>query len=259
MRGFAERMRVASLAVSLSVTLLLALMYPAEALAYSCGGATSGHCAGLAQWYGYTNGMASTITVTAISSGGDRIQNAAWLEDAHTTTCQQNGYGACWIEAGYVVGGTTQGYYSSPVYFWADLRPGSIYFDHLLQTVPQGDYGQTLDVLIELQSTPGTWYVGMSSPGFNSDYSPSPQFSMNNSMVPDWIHVGQELAGTQNNAGSPATDWTYNQWMDNLGSYHFQTTDGWGGTPRSDNPPYASWAIPPSQSSTGGDLVAYCC
>jgi hypothetical protein len=191
--------RVASFAVPLSVTLLLAPMYPAASLAYGCGGEVSGHCAGSAAWNGYTDGMAGTISVAAISSGGDRLQNTVWFEDARSTTCRQNGYGQCRIEAGYVVGITYRaGYLGSPAYFRADRRPGYAYAEHVLDPVPQGDFGRTVDVVIDLRPPPGTWYVGIFGPGFDSDYSPGPWFSTSNTMSPGLdrpVHARLQRAG----------------------------------------------------------------
>ena len=234
-------------------------MKPALALAYSCGSGYTGHCYSVAQWYGDTFGLYTQITASPLnnmystnSGTPDRLQSEAWLEDAHTSTCQQNPVGQCWVEAGLTVGNIGDGYASSAQYFWADLRPGYGINEHDWPAVNGND--TVASALIEYSST-DTFYVRMLSSSFNSDaYGPS--YSTNNSMSPDWIHAGQEVSGT-GGSSSGTYSFTDNQWEDSNFNLHYQTNDGW--TPRTDDPPYGYWGSRPSQSSTGGAWNAYCC
>ena len=76
---------------------------------------------------------------------------------------------------------------------------------------------------------------------------------------PNRIDIGQELIGTSG-AQSPDTRWTDNRWVHFDGAnYHFFYQARDGDFDIINNPPYAGWITPPSQSSTGGEWFATCC
>lgn len=112
--------------------------------AFNCGG----HCYAVADWTGPVNG-ARTFPLVVHMNGGDVFAaNILWMvdtnpgliENCRVDTGFPNGY--CWVEGGYKAFGTNTGSLKgSERWYWADLRPGSKYYEHDANLVlSQNDY-----------------------------------------------------------------------------------------------------------------------
>jgi|GEM_PF-526012 len=251
--------RLIPIATALLLALLasqaLSLLNPLVARAYSCGNPSSGHCYGYNYWSmpSGTKGAGTDIVVVHLNcsscwSLGETgfIDNEMWFSNYNNSGCSNLG-NACWVEAGYE---TVSGAFSTTVnYFWADNRPGHGFSAHVLAQVPSGDYGNSAEFSI-WQTGSGTWAVNITSPNYN--YSNS---STSNSMVPNAILIGQELAGTSG-ASAPIAYFTNNWYYDSNWNFYYQ---GYEGGVTSQNPPSAWWDTDPHNSSSGGVFQTSCC
>jgi hypothetical protein len=212
---------------------------------YSC----TYHCYGINDWPGGPiNGSHTAVSVVQLScTPGASLCGQGWFIDNEMWLAQNTSCCSYWVEAGYST--YSNDHYTSIDYFWADLRPGSSYYEHVLSTVPSGDYGNYANLTIK-RSSSSSFSVSISSPNYS--YSGS---STSNSMTPNDINIGQELYGTIG-ASAPTAHYIYNQWIDTSNVSHYQTANG---SITSDSPPYAGWTTWPSSSSTGGNMYTYCC
>jgi hypothetical protein len=188
------------------------LPFSQSAKAYSCGTGTSGHCYALAESYlgAIINGGAVSIMTTHLSAGsgssGWFIDNEEWV--MQTSGCSSS-YGQSWVEVGEE---TVQS--SAQRYFWADVRPvDCTFFKQYFANVPSGDYGYyTYFQIYRKDST--DWTITVSSQtGYWSGTS------TNNSMHPDDINQGMELAG-QSGASAPATQYTNRYYKDTTNTWY---------------------------------------
>jgi hypothetical protein len=270
---------VARGSIALALAILLLSASPAgsrAAPAYSCGTPSTGHCYGITQWgrsqyFGsYTDismvhlqcdvfdCLIHCSSVFSCSIPGGFIDDEMWLIDRGTPACLSNGFGSCWVEAGYW---TQYSPLFSMDYFWADVRPGSGIFVHVLGSVPDHDIGARTHFMIVrddrtaarpylsfIYSDSGTFYLGTSTA---------------NTMTANEIDIGQELAGA-GGAGAPVATFTRNIWaVQGLGpEYVFWYSPQPGaGTVRSSNPPVAQWDMLPGTTGApeGGQFSTHCC
>lgn len=220
---------------------------PSVARAYSCGNTLYGHCYGRQDWPGGPiNGTEFTVSIGHMKNGDGFVDNETWLAD-----CDVYAFPYCFnvqvnfVETGYIAvpNGTEQ-------YFWADLRPqDSNVNEHLLGNVPSYDYGYNTYFEIHRYSSNSFELI------YTGQYDGGANYSMNNSMVPDDILLGQELAGSSN-AYAPRAYFNNNRWIDTSNNHHYQTALG---SLHYDNPPYVGWTTDPKHSSTGGTLWTACC
>ena len=153
------------------------------------------------------------------------------------------------MEAGYQVGSVSQ------FYFWADSRPNGGFFNHFVTYVPGVDYGHATTFVITRSNPTTTWQVNIYDSSGNSWLA----YSTNNSMAPDEIIIGQEIAGSSG-ASAPVADFTHNVWFASSGS-HYQSNSGSGFHPSPAGAPNKGViAEPPAgDSNAGGDIETYCC
>lgn len=223
-----------------------------NALAYSCSTAEnpSGHCYEVQRWPNPVTGSATNITVVHLSCVNNCvdgfIDDEMWLQEFNNPNCTT---GNCWVEAGYLIGS------ASLEYFWADSRPNGGFFFHPITSVPGADFGHQTTFIINRTSTTTKWMVDIYDGAGNSWIN----YSTNNSMAPNQILVGQELAGA-GGASAPRADFTHNVYYSGSGSaYQNSVGDGIitiNGAP----PPYAVMAARPAgNANSGGDIYTYCC
>lgn len=218
--------------------------HAATASNYSCGNTASLHCYARQDWPGGPiNGADTTISVVRMAGGNGFVDNEMWVAD-----CDPNNIFCTsphWIETGYIAL-----YTGSEQFFWSDLRPqDSNLNQHLLGSIPSGDYGNTAYFEIS-RYTSNSFQVILSSP-----FVGMVNYSTNNSMTPGDILIGQELAGSSG-ASAPRAYYTDNQWIDTGNHYDYQASLG---SYHGDNPPYVGWTTLPTKSSTGGVLWTNCC
>jgi hypothetical protein len=252
--GQPQSQRSACIVIALTIALLLSLVgltsHPRAAKAsYNCGNVSSGHCYARVYWTRATPGAQVYIEVVQLScnpgwcySNGQEtgfIDNEMWFS-------QDNSY---WVEAGYSTYTNSSG--TTDDYFWADNRPGGGYHEHELQTVPGGDYGGYVSVVIAKDS--GATY----DVDFFSDTWNYTGYSTNNTMSSNKIWQGQELAGNEG-ASAPGANFIYSAWEGSNHVWNYQTTSG---TEDITNSSWANgyWSAPPDGSNQGGIWVDYCC
>lgn len=208
------------------------------ATAYSCGDINTGHCYGQNIWQDATDGVRTSIGVRGITGGNGFVNNEVWL-------CQ----GDCpyWVEAGlksqFNIGGGAE------IYFWADSRPGGGYNNHFGRPIPSGDYGYYANVDIH-RTSGSTWSITINSQtGLQLSDS-----STGNSMAPDEIQLGTELAGT-GGASDPHTNYANNQYKHlNGGGWYYQHSDGFWRIQPNPGPVAVAWdsGHTPSTYPNGG-------
>jgi hypothetical protein len=119
--------------------------------------------------------------------------------------------------------------------------------------VPQADYGGTVALQIVEGSTTSTWDVVFASRSWNYR-----GYSTGNTMSPNLIYEGQELAGTEG-ASAPVATFTLSayQLSDHV-TWNYQTIPGNLNITLSsvDN---GYWNPPPNGSNLGGTWEDYCC
>jgi hypothetical protein len=212
---------------------------------YSC---TPYHCFGLNDWPGVVNGSHTAVSVVHLSctpganqcGQGWFVDNEMWLNDNGSSY-------RYWVEAGYSTNSNDHITYVD--YFWADTRPGYGHYEHILSSVPPGDYGNYVNLTIKLTSS-SSFQALISSPNYS--YSAT---SINNSMSPNDITIGQELFGSSG-ASAPTAHFINNQYINTSNVSIYQYLNGSLSTP---NPPYGGWTTQPRYSSTGGNMYTDCC
>lgn len=226
----------------------------AVAASISCGDENNNHCYARQDWFGGMNGAKTTINIVQLNCSNacqstGFIDNEMWLIDEQTSSCTSNKYGNCWVEAGYI----NDGYNFS--YFWADVRPvdnGNLNFHWLFAA----SVGYTMGISIYKQ---GTNQFELDLVLHNSTgYHTVTYYSTNNSMAPNDIKIGMELAGTgsnNSNWGAPRADFTNNYWK---GSNWVAQQYGNGPGMYAYNPPYIN-GIYGGSGGTGGDFWTNCC
>jgi len=227
------------------IALVLALVcaffavIPRHAAAYSC--TDGGHCYAIVTWNGSTHGAATDIGISYLYAsdplGAFGINNTLWLVD---------GSGNYWVEGGYKAA------YGSQRYYWGDVRPSDpVYRRHDLGAIPGQHYGFGLDLNIVRMPDDASYVVALhvNSVGYSS-YN----YSVSNTMTPNRIDMGQELSGTAS-AHADQAQFTYNQWQENNGTYHFQNQYV---NPQVFGGPYGYWAEEPQNSSIGGIWATSC-
>ncbi len=235
---------------------------PPIAHAYSCGNAGSGagHCYAYQDWPNPINGSRTDIRVVQLvcNSGcynDGFIDNEMWLIQHNNSGCSVPGGGNdCWVEAGYInLDG--QGYVT---FFWADARPNGGFYFHNINAAYVGDFGNKVIFRITRVSS-NEFEVDKANDGCTSQCSASwTYYSTNNTMAPNAIHIGQELAGSSGGASAPNGHFTDNYWQSTRdNSWNAQNNDGNG--LRCDNPPCIKYQVHPGGNSTGGDIYTYCC
>jgi hypothetical protein len=229
-----------------------------RATSYSCGNLSSNHCYANMYWPGGIQGEKTDILAEPINCGCDGFLNAElWVQAS--SGCAPN----CWVEAGL----KNETGYGSTFSFWADQRPGGGYHNHYNNGITQGDIGHSITFFIYKTGT-NQWRVTKAHAGVNGCTSQCSadwtQYSTNNSMVANYITLGDELAGSSG-ASSPDIHFTWNFYYNNSSWYPQGAGNpgaglvGAGLTPPPDDPPYAYWANGQVGGPTGGDLDTYCC
>jgi len=209
---------------------------PTPASTYSCGGPVFGHCYGITEWTRPSSGSSVTISTVALNGGDGFVTNEMWLfgDPPPNLICPNgqdpHGNGTCWVEAGAIAGYVgALGYYSDPVYFWADERPSAPgtmdnFNAHVLGYVPTQDlnHGATFRIL---QAHDGTGHYGIQV--FNKDCLLVPDYtdvSTQDQLVPTGIDIGAEVYGSSG-ASAPPAEYTDNQFQDNNG-WHYEIDGG---------------------------------
>jgi hypothetical protein len=192
------------------------------------------------------------------SGCGGFVDDEIWLIDTKSSGCSSNGYGVCWVEAGYFfTDGST-----NAQFFWADGRPltSSTFNLHILGSTDPVGVTDHYMIIKDGRAGAGIFQVWVYNDGLSTLYQGT---STSNTMSGDRIDIGQELAGTQN-ASADTANFTRNIWaVQVLGPeyvfwYNRQTNKG---SVTSDNPPVASWAIDPASPPPpeGGQFNTRCC
>lgn len=238
-----------SLILAHGITPLAAQAHPAgnTHVMYSC----TSHCYGTTNFYlqKAIDGGSTNITVEQMTCTGCEncplnqypycvgfIDNEMWVQNNGATN---------WVEAGYTT-------YPSPAredYFWAD-NDSNGYYEHDLQGVPAGDYGNSTNFYID-RYTSNEFQVVIES---NNYYTSG--LSTNNSMTPTNVVIGQE----EHNIGTAMAYeayYTFNAYIDSSQNFHYLT---FRGTETHNNPPHEGWITYPSPTgagSTGGEMWTY--
>jgi hypothetical protein len=248
--------------ISLLALALLLFAGSAQAVNYSCGNPSSGHCYGITSWQEKSEyfGAYSDIlraSVNCPSGCGGFVDDELWLIDNKSAGCTGNPFGQCWVEAGYffIDGQSAQ-------FFWADSRPmnSNTFNLHILGSADAEGTTDHYMIIKDGRSGPGIFQVWLYNDGLSTLYQGT---STSNTMSGDVVMIGQELAGT-NGASAGTANFTRNIWaVQILGPeyvfwYNRQTTKT-GVT--SANPPFASWTIDPSgpPPPEGGQFTTHCC
>ncbi|HZD49259.1 MAG TPA: hypothetical protein VE178_10985, partial [Silvibacterium sp.] len=118
-------------------------------------------------------------------------------------------------------------------------------------------------IIKDARVSPQVFQVWVYNTSLSTLYQGTSVASNGNPMSANSIHIGQELAGTQG-ASAGNAQYTRNIWaVQTLGPeyvfwYNRQTDEG---SVRSDNPPFGSWSINPSNPPPpeGGEFTTHCC
>lgn len=239
------------------------LLFSGPIFGYSCGNPSTGHCYGTATWQEKAEYFGAYTDLTQVSMGcpsgcGGFVDDEIWLIDTKTSGCTSNGFGVCWVEAGYFF---TDGS-SNAQFFWADGRPltSSAFNLHILgATDPVGTTDHYM-IIKDGRGGAGIFQVWVYNDGLSTLYQGT---STSNTMSGNRIDIGQELAGTKD-ASAGTANFTRNIWaVQVLGPeyvfwYNRQTDKGSVG---SANPPTASWAVDPASPPPpeGGQFTTRCC
>src|SRR5262245_38494533 len=93
--------------VRLALLLVLLLCRSDIAAGCSCGNSSSGHCYATAtsqsqpKYFGAYTDIAEANLSCASGCNGF-VDDEIWLVDDNSPGCQSNGFGMCWVEAGYI-------------------------------------------------------------------------------------------------------------------------------------------------------------
>ena len=246
------------------LALIAALLFirPALAVNYACGNPSSGHCYGVTQWTEKPEYFGAYTDITQVEMGcpsgcNGFVDDEIWLTDSHTAGCKTNGFGQCWVEAGYFFLDGAK----NKNYFWAESKPGksAAFTLHTLGTAgPNGAINHYM-LIKDARGAAGVFQIWIYNTSLSTLYHGT---SNNNLMAGDRILLGQELAGT-NGASAAKAHFTRNIWaVKALGPeyvfwYNTQIHDG---SVTSQNPPFASWAVHPGPPPPeGGDFTTHCC
>jgi hypothetical protein len=251
--------------LTLSLLLILLLYRSGTAYGYSCGTPSSGHCYATATWQAqpeyfgaYTDIVEANL---ACPSGcGGFVDDEIWLVDDNSSGCQSNGFGMCWVEAGYIA---TEG--SSKVYFWADARPttSSTFNLHLLGGTDPAGVNDHFMLIKDGRVSPQTFLVFIYNDSLSTLYNGTSAISSGTPMKGNRIIIGSELAGSSG-ASADNANFTRNIWaVQALGPeyvfwYNRQTTKG---SVTSASPPTGSWTVDPASPPPpeGGQFTTHCC
>ena len=264
MRAFVRLLAVGLTIASMTAVSCLVLV--GDVFAYGCSTPTGpNHCYNTIAWSGMTPGLNTTIENQANmfsgSTSADQISNEAWLID---TTCQS----LCWVEAGFVASPNAPWNSTSPVFFWAYVKPDGTGDQRPISGLWQG-LGQGSTVLSIYTANCDQQYHVFAFNALGSYTSPTWPISMN----PNYIQIGTELTG-QTGIGQDEFDWFDNQYAGCGSNFYYQFTDGnlspsppltCGGFPYTcdpRNPPFGNWSVPPSANNPsypGGWVYSYCC
>jgi hypothetical protein len=198
-------------------------------------------------------GFTTMMTPFGPLIGGDgELTDELWVRSADDL-CRD---GKCWIEVGIIA---NAGYLprNETHVFWADNRPNSTFFFHDLGPVQRAEYGKPIDLNIFFIRTPPFPY------GVSAVVCATQQGdcfsrilvgrSTSNTMVPDSIDIGLELAGTTG-ANGPGATFESSRVDSTVGSKLIDQD----GTVRQDWPAAVEWLTPPS-AQHGGVLHTDCC
>ena len=239
------------------------LFFSGPVFGYSCGNPSTGHCYGTATWQEKTEYFGAYTDLTQVSMGcstgcGGFVDDEIWLIDTKTSGCNSNGFGVCWVEAGYFF---TDGS-SNAQFFWADGRPltSSTFNLHILGTTDPVGTTDHYMIIKDGRGGAGIFQVWVYNDGLSTLYQGT---STSNTMSGNRIDIGQELAGTKD-ASAGTANFTRNIWaVQVLGPeyvfwYNRQTDKGSVG---SANPPSASWMVDPASPPPpeGGQFTTRCC
>jgi hypothetical protein len=234
---------------------------PAHASNYSCGNPSTGHCYGYTHWQEQPQYFGSYTSILQIamncpSNCGGFINNEMWLGDDHSQACLSNGFGACWVEAGYHAFPGE----GNPYYFWADSRPmtSNTYNNHFLNQADVADFTHFM-IILDARGGPGVYQVWIYNDNLSVLFNGA---STSNTMTANEIDIGTELAGTTGASAAPS-QFQQNFWaVSPLTSQYifWYNTEVDNGAVTSQAPPNASWLIPASLSgSNGGIFSTNCC
>lgn len=231
---------------------------------YSCGTDNTPHCYGEQEWDGPMYGAKTDITIQVLTcnypcNSNGEIDDEMWVGAYNNDGCEK-----CWVEAGITNDNTTGG---STQYFWADARPnGGRFHLHYVNGVFVGDIGHKV-IFRVAKTNSSTFEVDKanelpSSGGCSAQCSASwTNFSTSNSISPNFIQIGLELAGSSG-ASAPRVDFTNNYYLDSNLNPHPQTAAGqvFHIPPASDgNPIKTNWVNNHPGGPTGGDFYTSCC
>ena len=220
--------------------------------AYSCGDLYVNHCYGEWYWPGAMQGEKTDIKVEHINCGCNGFLNdELWVQSS--SGCSPN----CWVEAG-IKNETGYGYTFS---FWADQRPnGGGFHNHYMNAFLQGDFDHDTTFFIFEDGNKNEFEVAKAIAGVNgcTQFCSNGwvMYSTSNSMSPNYITLGAELAGSSG-ASSPNIHFTYNYYY--TGSWHPQGKGNPGAGPIVNPPLHAYWVNNQIGGPTGGDWYTYCC
>lgn len=229
------------------------LALPAETAALDC---YDEGCYGTVYWDGGTHGSTVEITVQPnayVNNGNSFISNEMWLSDSDASsgdTCEVLSVDVDpLMEVGIdAIGGQLR-------YFWIRCPPGGTYYRQLGAIVPSGDYYQQTYFKINRSDKPGgedDYKIWIASPTLGTMTG----YSYNNSMSPDRIRIGMEVA---TDAGYwQGSTFSKNRYIigANYDNYVYQWRDGDG--KKVDNPPSAGWITVPDHGNQGGSWYTTC-
>jgi hypothetical protein len=176
------------------------------------------------------------------------VNDEAWLVDDQVSTSGAE----YWVEVGEGTDDT-----GATNYFWAENTPTSGFMSYELGPVEQSDTrnGAFIAYRISQDAAVSSQWDIVVSRAATGQMLYSVQATQN-SMVPNKVEEGLELAGQQD-AQAPFAFFTQN--MEINGAKETPRTDN--GTIRQDLPPTANWFnnAMPSNSNNGGLLFTYCC
>lgn len=258
------RLIVAALGqLTAGLCLILVMSTPSQAVTYSCGNQSSGHCYGVASWQEkpeYFGAYSDILQVPINCPGGcgGFIDDEEWLIDDHSAGCTGNPFGMCWVEAGYIASDGS----NNPVFFWADSRPmnASTFNLHLLGGTDPAGVTDHFMIIKDARNGPGIFQLWIYNDSLSTLYNGT---STSNTMSGNIVDIGQELAGTQD-ASAGSANFTRNIWaVQALGPeyvFWYNRQIDQGGV-SSANPPTGSWTIDPSSPPPpeGGQFTTHCC
>ena len=145
-----------------------------------------------------------------------------------------------------------------PIWFWADARPDNnctgtscgSYFNHFGNQILYGDFNNS--AILEIYGNGPNTYNGIASAATGDGISGA---STGNSMVPDQMTVGLDVAGTTAGSGATAStaNFTSNNYRNSSGYWYPQTTTQ-GFDHFFDAPLHGSY----TPNASGGTVTTYC-